>query len=332
MYVILFIVFVLFYKASMRYSGSILQMADVTVQVGDDVTFHCFHPKDLVNRVMWFKQTLGEKPALVASSYHWSQDSVLHDEIEKTKRYKVNSGLGSFNLTIERTVQSDSATYYCAASFTNIVYFGAGTNLVLRGSKSNRIHVLQEQRPGTSSSDGNVTLQCTIQNEQPSCGGEHRVYWFRPGSGKSSPGIIYTQESCKNSSVTDSPSRSCVYNLSMRNIDPGAYYCAVVTCGEILFGKGINLEIDDGHEGQHLQFYILIGLAVLLVISFITNVLLCVTKTKGRTSQQVHATESMAQYHRTSDVNYAAVKFTNSQSSRQQRVERQWQTEYSGLK
>ncbi|KAK7170909.1 hypothetical protein R3I94_000960 [Phoxinus phoxinus] len=286
---------------------------------------------------MWFKQPLGEKPALVASSYHWSQDSVLQDEFEKTKRFKVDSELGSFNLTIERTVQSDSATYYCAGAFTNIVYFGAGTDLVLRGSKSNRIHILQEQRTGITSSDGNVTLRCTIQNEQQSCGGEHRVYWFRPGSGKSSPGIIYTQESCKNSSVTASPSRSCVYNLSVRNTNPGTYYCAVVTCGEILFGHGINLDIDvsDGHKGQHLQFYVLIGLAALLIISCITNVLLCLTKTKGNASQQVHATdnvESRPQYHSTSDVNYAAVKFTNSQSSRQQRVERQWHTEYSGLK
>lgn len=76
-------------------------MGDVTVQVCDDVTFHCFHPKDQMNRVMWFKQTLGEKPASVASSYHWSQDSELHDESEKTKRFKVNPGFGSFNLTKE---------------------------------------------------------------------------------------------------------------------------------------------------------------------------------------------------------------------------------------
>lgn len=124
------------YFTAVQYSGSILQMEDVTVQVGDDVTFYCFHPKDQMNRVMWFKQTLGEKPALVASSYHWSQDNVVHDEFKKTKRFKVNPGPDSFNLTIERTVQSDSATYYCAGSFSNLVYFGVGTNLVLRGEWS----------------------------------------------------------------------------------------------------------------------------------------------------------------------------------------------------
>uniref|UniRef100_A0A673G9W0 Ig-like domain-containing protein n=1 Tax=Sinocyclocheilus rhinocerous TaxID=307959 RepID=A0A673G9W0_9TELE len=260
----------------------VLQMEDVAVQVGDNVTFHCFHPKDQLNRVMWFKQTLGERPVLVASSYHWTQKSVLYDDFEKSNRFRVGAGIGSFNLTIQKTAQSDSATYYCAVSFSNVAYFGAGTNLVIRGSKSNRIHILQQP----TSSGGNVTLLCTIQNEQESCGGDHKVYWFRHGLEKSHSGIIYTQGSCKNSSMAVSPTKSCVYSLSLRNIKPsdaGTYYCAVVTCTEILFGHGINLASD------------------------------------GKC------------HHRTSDLNYAALKFT-SQSSRQQREERQRPTEYSGLK
>lgn len=111
-------------------------MEDVAVQVGDDVTFYCFHPKDQLNRVMWFKQTLGERPVLVASSYHWTQKSVLYDDFEKSIRFRAGAGIGSFNLTIQETAQSDSATYYCAVSFSNVVYFGAGTNLVLRGEWS----------------------------------------------------------------------------------------------------------------------------------------------------------------------------------------------------
>uniref|UniRef100_A0A672QY93 Ig-like domain-containing protein n=1 Tax=Sinocyclocheilus grahami TaxID=75366 RepID=A0A672QY93_SINGR len=313
MYVILFIVWVLFYKpckykttivmvsqvfletsvlfivslmfqqmsshyfTAMQYSESVLQIEDVAVQVGDDVTFHCFHPKDQLNRVMWFKQTLGERPVLVASSYHWTQKSVLYDDFEKSKRFRVGAGIGSFNLTIQKTAQSDSAAYYCAVSFSNVVYFGAGTNLVIRGD-----NVLQSQIHDISSTGGNVTLLCTIQNEQDSCGGDHKVYWFKHGLGKSHSGIIYTQGSCKNSSMAVSPTKSCLYSLSLRNIKPsdaGTYYCAVVTCTDILFGHGINLTSDG----------------------------------------------------KTSDLNYAALKFT-SQSSRQQREERQRPTEYSGLK
>uniref|UniRef100_A0A671LZG6 Ig-like domain-containing protein n=1 Tax=Sinocyclocheilus anshuiensis TaxID=1608454 RepID=A0A671LZG6_9TELE len=262
-------------------SCSVQSMENVAVQVGDDVTFHCFHTKDQLNRVMWFKQALGKRPVLLASSYHWTQDSVLYDDFKKSKSFKVDAGIDRFNLTIQRTVQSDSATYYCAVSFSNIVYFGAGTNLVLRGE----IHILQQPHPGITSSYGN------------SCGGEQKFYWFRRGSGKSHPGIIYAQRSCKNSSVTVSTTKSCVYSLSMRNIkvsDAGTYCCAVVTCREILFGHGINLKksgVDDDHLMDIFVFY----------------------------------------YHRTSDLNYAALEFTN-QSKRQQREERQRHAEYSGLK
>lgn len=122
-----------YYFTAMQYFASIQQMKDATVQVGEDVTFYCFHPKDQLNRVMWYKQTLGERPVLVASSYHWTQKSVLYDDFEKSKRFRVGAWIGSFNLTIQEAVQSDSAIYYCAVSFSNIVYFGAGTNLVLRG-------------------------------------------------------------------------------------------------------------------------------------------------------------------------------------------------------
>ncbi|XP_059358163.1 uncharacterized protein LOC132096667 [Carassius carassius] len=321
----------------MQYSKSILQTEDVAAQVGDDVTFYCFHPKDQLNRVMWLKQTLGERPVLVASSYHWTQKSVLYDDFKKSKRFRVGTLSGSFNLTIQKTAESDSATYYCAVSFSNVVYFGAGTHLVLRGSKSNRIHILQQPHPEITSSGGNVTLLCTIQNEQESCGGDHKVYWFKHGLEKSHSGIIYTQGSCKNSSVAVSPTKSCVYSLSLRNIKPsddGTYYCAVVTCKEILFGNGINLASYDEGKGQQINIYILIGLAALLTVSFISNILLCVKKMKGNTSQHVHATDnivSSVQYHRTSDLNYAALKFTR-RNSRQQREESQRPTEYSGLK
>jgi len=115
-----------------------------------------------------------------------------------------------------------------------------------------------------------VTLQCTIQSEEESCGGEHRVYWFRPGSEKSSPGIIHTQESCKNSSVTASPSRSCVYSLSMRNIKPGTYYCAVVACGEILFGHGITLDID-GKCGKYNKSQLIQEIAYILMPRFMDD-------------------------------------------------------------
>ncbi|CDR00311.1 unnamed protein product [Oncorhynchus mykiss] len=43
-----------------------------------------------------------------------------------------------------------------------------------------------------------------------------------------------------------SPTQSSVYNLPKRNLslsDAGTYYCAVASCGEILFGNGTKLDI-----------------------------------------------------------------------------------------
>ncbi len=103
-----------------------------------------------------------------------------------------------------------------------------------------------KQRPETASVQpgGSVTLQCSLlskNKEKVQCPGEQSVYWFRPGSGESHPSIIYTH---RNSS-DEQEERSCVYSLSktiQNSSDAGTYYCAVVTCGEILFGEGTKVE------------------------------------------------------------------------------------------
>lgn len=91
-----------------------------------------------------------------------------------------------------------------------------------------------------------VTLQCSFLSEKKEnrvqCPGEHSVYWFRAGSGGSHPSIIYPHSK----SNCDREDRSCVYSLSktiQSSADNGTYYCAVVTCGEILFGEGTKVEI-----------------------------------------------------------------------------------------
>ena len=95
-----------------------------------------------------------------------------------------------------------------------------------------------------------MTLQCTVLSE--TCTGERSVYWFRARSGDldSHQGVIYTSanksDECKKSPETPSPTDSCVYSLSKNNLSPsdaGTYYCAVATCGEILFGNGTKPDV-----------------------------------------------------------------------------------------
>lgn len=104
--------------------------------------------------------------------------------------------------------------------------------------------VLEPARLGDS-----VTLNCTVVSDR--CAGEHSVYWFRHNSGKSHPGIIYTDGDssarCKKNPKAGSSTQMCVYSLPRTNLsysDAGMYYCAVTACGEILFGNGTKLDIN----------------------------------------------------------------------------------------
>ncbi|XP_045067754.1 uncharacterized protein LOC123482858 [Coregonus clupeaformis] len=148
------------------------------------------------------------------------------------------------NLTISKTEPWDSATHYCGAMEVGEVKFGEGTVLIVKGSNS--MSVLQQSVSESVQQGDSVTLNCTIHTE--TCAGEHSVYWFRHGSGESHPGIIYNigdrSDQCEKSPEARSPRQSCVYNLPKRNLslsDAGTYYCAVASCGEILFGNGTKL-------------------------------------------------------------------------------------------
>ena len=127
--------------------------------------------------------------------------------------------------------------------------------MCILGPDSNTKEVIQQPVSESIQPGDSVTLKCTIQTG--TCAGEHSVYWFRHGSGESRPGIIYTHggrsDQCEKSPEAGSPTQSCVYNLPKRNLslsDAGTYYCAVASCGEILFGNGTTLNI----EGQKLYF------------------------------------------------------------------------------
>ncbi|XP_064181736.1 uncharacterized protein LOC135249945 isoform X2 [Anguilla rostrata] len=229
--------------------GNIIQPDTlVRAQIGDTVTLPCFYSVNFYD-ISWYKQPLGQKIQHIAVKVLKENNTRLFNEFENSKRFSAKAAKGSFNLTVSRVEPSDSATYHCAMMPYSETIFGDGTTLMVMGSESHgRTVVLQQPESESVQPGDSVTLQCTVHTE--TCAGEHSVYWFRQGSGESPPGIISTHgtrsDECQRSSGAVSPTQSCVYNFPKRNLSPsdaGTYYCAVATCGEILFGNGTKLNV-----------------------------------------------------------------------------------------
>uniref|UniRef100_A0A8B9GUD9 Ig-like domain-containing protein n=1 Tax=Astyanax mexicanus TaxID=7994 RepID=A0A8B9GUD9_ASTMX len=214
------------------------------VQRGETISLNCSISSVDASATAWFKQTPGENPLLVASAYHTVEVS-NHKGFDKSGRFNAVRDRNSFNLKILNAEPSDSATYYCVIAYYSDVALFHCTVLVLKGSLYT---VLQPPVSNPVQLGGDTTLQCSILTDNSA--GDHSVYWFRHGSGESDPGIIFTHgnrsDQCKKSSETDSPTRSCIYKLPKNNLslsDAGTYYCAVATCGEIIFGNGTKLDL-----------------------------------------------------------------------------------------
>ncbi|KAI4874797.1 hypothetical protein NFI96_009178, partial [Prochilodus magdalenae] len=216
------------------------------IQDGENIHLNCFFVSVDPAAIAWLKQTPGEKPLLIASAFH-SLQVKYHNDFGTIGRFNAVRDKNSFNLTISNAEPSDSATYYCAmADYTNVALSDC-TVLVLKDSSSRLYTILQHPVSDPVKLGGDTTLQCSVLTDTSA--GEHSVYWFRHGSGESHPGIIYTHgnrsDQCKSSSETDSSTQSCVYKLPKRNLslsDAGTYYCAVLMCGEIIFGSGTKLD------------------------------------------------------------------------------------------
>lgn len=130
--------FYLFSFTVCAWSMDILQPIPVmVVQLGSSVTLTClFSPN--VNLVAWYKQTIGQKPVHMVSSYHSNPQRFYSDNFAKdfteTERLSVTGGVHINNLTISKTQPEDAATYYCVATIMNTFTFAEGTVLRLKGT------------------------------------------------------------------------------------------------------------------------------------------------------------------------------------------------------
>ncbi|KAI3351111.1 hypothetical protein L3Q82_005663 [Scortum barcoo] len=126
-------------------------------------------------------------------------------------------------LTIRNVSKEDEATYFCLNVGSYSQSFGKGVFLAVK-DRNQQKSVIVKQSPETASVQpgGSVTLQCSLLSKNK----ENR-------------------DPVSRNSSDEEEERSCVYSLSktiQNSSDTGTYYCAVATCGEILFGEGTTVE------------------------------------------------------------------------------------------
>ncbi|XP_013878383.1 uncharacterized protein LOC106527912 [Austrofundulus limnaeus] len=290
---------------------------------GDDVSLPCFFTSSATH-LSWYKQVAGEHPQIISFFYKSSPDSNrFYNQFQGNERFSVHIGEGFYNLNISNVQDSDAAMYSCSFTSISVTVFNNGTFLALKHRSCRSF--LQQPDSYSVQPGGSVTLSCTLI--PGTSHGEHTAYWFKD-SGKSHLGILYTSSGqCWRSSDWGSPAHSCVYSLSKRNVshfDAGTYYCAVASCGQILFGTGTRLSVEGN---QQLTVYAVLAA---LVVSLIVNLILWSTlrrmsRRKQLTSEGSHQPETAAdtEIENFPVVHYAALDFKKKQdtSSRQRKAE-----------
>ncbi|XP_040903666.1 uncharacterized protein LOC121188149 [Toxotes jaculatrix] len=319
---------------------SLVQTAEVPrlislteVELGDSVTLICPGSATQGKFFQWYKQSLGHIAQKVASGV---PSGVTVAEQFKDSRFTVTNGDDQSLLTIRNVSKEDEATYFCHSGNMYSYTYHNGTFLAVNDHKNQRKQNYVKQSPEKASVQlgDSVTLQCSLlsknKENRVQCPGEHSVHWFRSGSGGFHPGIIYTHSSKRD----EQEGRSCVYSLSktMQNSsDAGTYYCAVVTCGEILFGEGTKVETgtssDSGSEVKPVVF--VLGGLLACCLTVIVFLICCVYQSKackhckGTMSASHHSGHDRSTMDRSNhldgkaeEVNYAALNFSARKAKR----------------
>ncbi|XP_073330790.1 uncharacterized protein [Pagrus major] len=308
----------------------------LSVKTGDSLTLPCFYKADVVARLYWFKQALGQKLQLITSFYKFDKNGTFHDEFKNNPRFTLDTRDGKNHLKISDLRISDSAAYNCMSSFLNTLEISESITVSVTGSAW-----VHQSAPEIIQPGGSVTLNCTVHTGTSD--GEHSVYWFKH-SQESHPGLIYTHggrnDQCERKDNTQT--HTCVYNLPMKSLNlshAGTYYCAVASCGHILFGDGTKLDFQDKVDSPVLV-YLLSGA---LTFTTILVVLLALSVFKMKKRNSCLSPESQARLSAPSTTNaeghgdadnlhYAALSVKLPNRSRRQRNNTNSECVYSSVK
>lgn len=236
------------------------------VRLGDAVTMKCSVSKEKLGLFYWYKlnfvfliQTIAEE-----TFGHIS----LKGEFN-TSRFTLTKADSDYLLNIKNVSKDDEATYFCQTGSAYMMTVHDGTVLAVTGKllsvhrlmlltlqlncllslrhegdrNQTSVYLRQSPEAALMAPGDSVEIHCSLLTTHTGitaqCPGGRSVYWFRSGSGGFTSSIMYVQKSRSHDQ------RSCVYTFTKTvqdSSDAGTYYCAVVTCGEILFGEGTRVE------------------------------------------------------------------------------------------
>ncbi|XP_055052119.1 immunoglobulin kappa light chain-like [Misgurnus anguillicaudatus] len=222
----------------------------VFAKLGDTIYISCFYHSQMAMHFSWYKHELGQNPRLILTIYKYDQKATFYHNFRDSSRFSTLSGKGLYQLVIRNLQFSDSAIYYCGSSYSNVLEFIQGTELIVQDVYN--YTAIQQHALHPFDLGELVSLQCTVLNQ--SCLGNHSVYWLIHTL---EPRIIkvhgISNAQCEWSSEAGYRERKCVYSLSKKDLrisKSGTHYCAVFACGEILFGNSTRplLTGDDSTE------------------------------------------------------------------------------------
>ncbi|XP_039677661.1 titin-like [Perca fluviatilis] len=300
----------------------------VSVKTGDELTLQCFYEGDAAVMLYWYKQTLGQKPTLISTYHKYNVNGIFHDEFKNNSRFTLDMENGKNHLKITDLRVSDSATYYCASSYTYIFEFAEGTLVDVKGSGLKVPATVHQSASESIQPGGSVTLDCTVHTG--TCDGEHSVYWFK-NSEESQPGLIYTHGGRNNQCERkpNTQTHTCVYKLPMKSLNlshAGTYYCAVASCGHILFGNGTKLEFENEVDSPVLVYFLSGTSTFTTILSVLLAFKVCMmNKGNSRRSKESQArcpappTAKAKGYQHAENLYYAALSADLSNRPRGQR-------------
>ncbi|XP_042258210.1 uncharacterized protein LOC122973259 [Thunnus albacares] len=273
--------------------SSITQDSGVkTAKVGGNVTLQCVCQDDSVTFIFWYQQTLGGKPQLISSRMKHGTEAEISPEFKERFQVLAKGGASINHLIITDLHLSDSATYYCGILEFNAIEFGQGAFLHVKTSLSNIQAAVHQPSLQPFQSGDSVNLSCTVHAEP--CVGEQSFYWFRHGA--SQPAVIYPRTGqCKNISNEESVTKSCTLNLSIKSVsssDAGIYYCALSSCGEIVFGNGTEIKIAGVSTKDSILLVYCLSVALAVFIIVLLVLVFIVHKLKKNLCSVCHGTVS----------------------------------------